>query len=268
MPKSDIYDYEVVRDKTNEFMFLNDVKSVCSSHFHKQLEIIYCNSGEQTILINNEQVILTSGDFAVISPFMAHSCIKSDSYCTIVCIPTTFFSYYSKYFSNLSISQMVIKCCDKSPLVLEALRQCDNISIQNHYEQLSIILGILGKILSTGNFEEQSNSLTDNLLHTIIGYINSNYTNKISLDSLAEHCHYNKYYLSTFFNTKFSCSFTDYINIIRLNAFVELQLECGGTYSDNALAVGFQTIRTFYNSFKGRYNSTPSDFFRPIIMPT
>ncbi len=261
MPKLKDCDYEAIRDQQNSFFMIHSTHC-CTQHFHKQLELAYCTSGTQVVKINSETLQLNRGDILIVSPFMAHGYELSTANCLVLCIPTIFYSYYSKYFSRLSINDTIIKNTKGSKEVFKALKQFHNIGDMNHFEQTSLVLAVLGKLLHLAEFKEIATNDNADLTNDIINYIDQNFKDKISLESLSDHLHYNKTYISKYFNKAFNCSFNDYINTTRLNAFVELQLENGGMFSNNALSVGFQTTRTFYNAFKLKYKNTPTEFFQ------
>lgn len=253
------FEYEVQRDRTDKHMICRS-KHTCNEHFHKQLEIAYCNFGKQHAAVNGKSYILSKGDVLIVSPYAIHAFGQSAAWCTIACIPTVYYQYYSN-LSNLSDDMRLIKAKQGTLPILKAMRKLKNMENRNHLVKLSLVLGILGEILDKGEFEKSYDTADSNLVNTITNYIDENYTKKIDLASLSAHCNYSKAYLSKFFNNHFNCSFNDFVNIIRLNAFIELQLEKGGNFSENAFAVGFQTSRTFYNVFKERYQTTPTEYF-------
>lgn len=252
--------YELERDKVDKY-YIRKARHCCTAHFHKQLEIVYCNIGKQKVTVNNTQYVLKKNDILIISPYAIHSYETSKAICTAVCMPTVFFSYYSKYFSGLSAEKRLIKACRNSKDVLRAIRRAKHISDKNYYCCLSAILGILGEVVDLGEFDSIADSQQNDLIAVITNYIDENYREKIDLSTLSAHCHYSRAYLSQFFSDHFNCGFSDFVNIVRLNAFVEMQTKNGGNFSDNALSVGFPTMRTFYNVFKERYNMTPTEFF-------
>lgn len=252
--------YEIERDRIDEY-YIYTAKYSCPAHFHKQLEIIYCNLGKQQITVNNITYVLKRNDIIIVSPYAVHSYDESNAKCTTVCIPTVFFSYYNKYFSNLNDQTRIIRAEKNTKQVIKAVEEAKKSKGKNYYCELAAVLKILGELIAIGNFTVVSDSAQNDLVSIITDYIDNNYKEKIDLTSLSEHCHYSKQYLSQFFNEHFNCGFSDFVNIVRLNAFVELQTTRGGNFSDNALAVGFQTTRTFYNVFKERYNMTPTEYF-------
>ena len=255
--------YELERDKEERY-YICKARHCCPAHFHKQLEIVYCNVGKQKVTVNNTGYVLKRNDILIISPYAIHSYEASWAKCTTVCVPTVFFSYYNKYFSSLSAENRVIRACKKSKNALKAIKLAKRSPDKNYYCSLAAILKILGELVDLGDFSPISDSSQNDLITVITNYIDDHYKEKIDLTSLSAHCHYSKAYLSQFFNEHFNCSFNDFVNIVRLNAFVELQNKNGGNFSDNAFEVGFQTTRTFYNVFKERYNMTPTEYFNNI----
>lgn len=253
------YEYEVQRDKNDEHM-INKSRHCCDAHFHKQLEIAYCNFGKQHATVNGKSYVLSKGDVLIISPYAVHSYQSSVAWCTVACIPTVYYQYYSN-LSNLRADMCLMKSKQGTMPILKAMRKLKGMNDRSHFYKLSVVLGILGELLDRGEFKQTYGTSDNDLVQMITTYIDENHTKKIDLSTLSAHCNYSKAYLSKFFNEHFNCSFNDFVNMIRLNAFIELQSEKGGNFSDNAFAVGFQTSRTFYNVFKERYQTTPTQYF-------
>lgn len=262
MNKMKEIEYEITRDKVDGFMCAFGMHTG-GQHFHKQMEIVYCHFGRQSLVINNQPLLLKQGDVAIISPFVAHGYLRSKALCTVVCIPTIFYSYYNPYFSNLDACNMVIPGRKHNFMILRAMRKFKTAGRKNYLEQLAIVADFLGKLQRQfPDLHNAGDGANDDLTILIIEYINQNFTKKISLETLSEQFHYNKSYISSIFKKNFVCGFNDYLNLIRLNAFIELQMKNGGSFAQNALLVGFPSARTFYNVFKAKYNQTPSDYFK------
>lgn len=91
---------------------------------------------------------------------------------------------------------------------------------------------------------------------------NENYRSPLSIQDVAEHCNYNKYYISRIFNSTFNCNLNNYIDLRRLEALIdEKSLHPDRSTQEIAVKVGFPTERTFYRVFKSTYGCTPKEFF-------
>jgi len=102
----------------------------------------------------------------------------------------------------------------------------------------------------------------------IISYLSEHFTEDVTLRNVAEELGYNSYYISKFFNGYFKCSFTDYVNMLRLRRFITLQQESDKNITENAMACGFGCIRTFNRAFKKEFGMTPKEYIEVMAQNT
>ncbi|MCG8701041.1 MAG: helix-turn-helix domain-containing protein [Bacteroidales bacterium] len=86
---------------------------------------------------------------------------------------------------------------------------------------------------------------------------------KFTLNELSRHVGSNTYYVSKVLNEGFQVSFTDYINSLRIEAFIKDFKEHAdpGTFIQYAYKVGFNSKSAFNRAFKKKTGSTPSEYF-------
>ena len=90
---------------------------------------------------------------------------------------------------------------------------------------------------------------------------------RCSIDYLAKKIGSNSKYVSQVVNEHFGCSFTNYINELRIKeAKIILANESNGKYSVEGIGnlVGFQSKSTFNNHFKKHTGMTPGDYIKLI----
>lgn len=94
----------------------------------------------------------------------------------------------------------------------------------------------------------------------VLKYIDSNYMNNISLDTLAGIAGYSKYHFSRIFKQYNTISYLQYINERRIRA-AELMLQDPALpVTEVAMQVGFKSLTTFNRCFKEIKHCTPTDF--------
>lgn len=93
-----------------------------------------------------------------------------------------------------------------------------------------------------------------------IEYINNNFMNKISLNSLSQHLHINESYLSKLFKKETNINFTDYLNETRINKSLDLIKNTDLNLMDIALTVGFEDQSYFTKVFKKFVGETPKQY--------
>lgn len=116
---------------------------------------------------------------------------------------------------------------------------------------------IIGKCLKRMEFVPDGMSDTGSLLQDLIKYILQHFREKLTLDDLARHFSYNKYYLSDLLNKNLKCSLTDYVNRLRLEYF-RMNYTPDETVESQLYKSGFQSRQTFYRAYKQVYGEKPA----------
>ena len=91
-------------------------------------------------------------------------------------------------------------------------------------------------------------------------YIKDHYTEKISLNDLAQHVGYNPSYLSTLFKKHEGVSPLDYLNITRIKQAKVFLAGSEFSISDVAMMVGFNSVSYFNHMYKSIEGETPGDY--------
>ena len=93
-----------------------------------------------------------------------------------------------------------------------------------------------------------------------IKYIENNYTDEITRESLAKVMNMNSDYLGRMFKKLTDKNISDYINECRLKKACEMLINSDENIVDIAFAVGFESLPTFYRVFKKIMNETPINY--------
>lgn len=110
----------------------------------------------------------------------------------------------------------------------------------------------------------ESNENTVNNTYPIIekskAFIHENYSNKITLSSLAEHVALNPSYLSALFKKETGCNFIDYLTEIRLKNAEKLLENLDLKIYQVGNQVGYNNSKYFCEVFKKNYGITPNQY--------
>lgn len=96
----------------------------------------------------------------------------------------------------------------------------------------------------------------------VLKYIDQNYMEEISLDTLAEIAGYSKFHFSRLFKQFNSMSYLQYINLRRVRAAETLLLDPSTPITEVAMQAGFTSLSTFNRIFKEIKHCTPSSYQR------
>lgn len=252
--------YELNRDTEDTIRVAVRRFNCCDTHYHKQIELIFSNSNKFAVEADQQHITLRRGDFLIAHSYCLHK-YNEKKFSTVVCVPLKYTNYFNKFQQNGNAYTIIRKSFGAAK-IFQALKNLRKYKNNNSYKQDSLFFALLGEILDakTEPIEHKSLELND-ISFKIIEFINVHYKEKINLENLAAHCGYSKNYISTLFNTSFNCNFNEYVNLRRLQAFVELQAsENAVGITETAAAVGFNSPRTFFNAFREHYNMTPKEY--------
>jgi xylan 1,4-beta-xylosidase len=99
-------------------------------------------------------------------------------------------------------------------------------------------------------------------IHAILKYLQKNYTEKISLNTLAEKAGLSTYYFSHYFKDTVGISFLEYLNHVRLYNATNMLCQKEALIIDVALGCGFTSVKAFNKAFKDFHGITPSEYRR------
>lgn len=103
------------------------------------------------------------------------------------------------------------------------------------------------------------------LMEKLLGYVEENYRERISLQELSQICQYNPSYLSVYFKNHVGINFYDYLTRIRIR---EATLELCST--DTAVLEiahnhGFPDVKAFNTAFRKTFGKSPMEYRRQIL---
>ena len=227
-------------------------------HIHHNVEVTICTSGEVSAECNGVSKILHSGDFVIAFHNDTHSYGISENASHIMLffnpdISDVMKNILGKYtYENFGTAKEVI------PL-LDAL--CDEFYTDKNfpvmYGYLHASVGLLLKNLS---HTEKSAKIEKGLFENALKYISENYTNSVSLKSLAKHLGVDSCHLSREFKKRTPDGFYGYLQQLRLERAKNLLQNSDLTIYEILLESGFSNQRTFNRVFKNSLGVTPKEY--------
>ena len=129
---------------------------------------------------------------------------------------------------------------------------------------LSTLFKLYGLLIRHFEIKDTKASSGSNkaLLQKILEYIQEHYTERISLNTVADKFSYSPVYISSVFKSCAGINFKYYLDNIRVIEAVEMLSSGDMTVTEISRACGFENIRTFNNVFKKITNKTPSEIKR------
>ncbi len=256
-----MYGYEM---RNTSYSFNSSIKNInYDSHLHKEIELLYVNEGSLTIQSNFIQYNIEKGDMYISFPNTVHECESNGE---TTCMLWIFNSEMIKDFSseikrNIPTSPIIRRDALHSDVLysIEAFITRKNLTIDSHLCRSFLSL-IMSHVLSTLEFTTISNTTDTDWMLGLLLFLNDNYTDKLTLNIIASKVGVSRYYLSRTFSAKMGCSIPDYINKLRISNAIELIKHTDETISEIAYKCGFESMPTFFRSFRKNGLPSPNSF--------
>lgn len=232
-------------------------------HLHHFLELFYIIGGKGTFTLNEEEYHVRTRDIIIVGANVSHAEKSSDTepleYLAIgVEDLVLFFENKSEYFVYHSSTNSGFYLQSMLTLYHEVTDKAEG---YKHVCQ-SLLEALLTKLMrdckSSYALSVQKQSGQD--CQKIKRYIEANYMHNITLDTLSELTHLNKYYLVHIYTAHFGCSPISYLCRVRIQASKELLAHTDYSITEVAQSSGFSSQSYFAQSFYKSCGMTASAY--------
>lgn len=229
-------------------------------HLHKQVEMIYVKKGSAVAYTDNKSVKITDGDIFIAFPNQIHYFLNSDigEYYVLIFNTDILFGVNDIFYNKIPKSSVLRshQNGEIAELFFKTINQSGNFC---ETFQTGYINQIIALIFSNKTLVTRTKS-SNHTLQNIFEYCANNYTENITLDSIAKALHLSKYHISHLINDQLGMSFNNCINTFRINKSCDLLGETDKKISEISEEVGFGSIRTFNRAFMEIMNLTPLEY--------
>ena len=269
--------HEIIQfsDKIPGKIFLHKLGSV-PKHWHRSIEVLFALTGETNVLIDDRSYTMRPTDVIVINSLSVHELYSEGAELV------AFQMNLSKFPSFEAFKDCYFDCCscdDTENPRYDYLRHVlarlikENTDTENVLLSHALISLLLNELVT--NFQM---TLPDNAavkkkalqkFSKITDYINSHYSENLSLAAVAETFHFSQAYLSRVFKQTLGVTYSDFYNNIRLERAVNEMLSSDHSISQIAVNSGFSDARAMTAQFKKKYHMLPSGYraSRPSYIP-
>lgn len=246
--------YELNRERDEKIFFCDEYDAICPSHFHKKVEIMYVTEGIKTIYIDGVETIIEKDQLFIADRYVPHGYIESSYSKQIVfVIPNYLLINYFDYMNDKQLNGYVIKdkdYCYKIKKYITIIKDHNNVNPLIYTASVDMLLGGIIEKLGTKHRDAFSKY---EFIEKVLAYIEENFQNEITLESIASHFGYSKYYFSRMFNMSFGTNINEYISSIRVNRVLDKIRRENCSVSEAVYECGFSSIPTFYRVLKKKY---------------
>lgn len=249
------------------------------NHFHDSYEIYYLVSGERYYFVNDRTFHITKGSIAFINPFELHKTTDITDTCNVPDHERILIQFDKKYFKDnnamnkvlasvLNNSQ-VIKLSVSEQLFVEEL--LNSLLEEDADEKLGYEANIQAQVIRLivyiariiqGNLSKDFEHLSEmhKKVSEIVQYVNTSYSEPITLSVVADKFFISQYHLARIFKKATGFTFIEYLNSIRVKHAQKLLQETKWKVSRISNECGFGSISQFGRCFKKIYGVSPRQY--------
>lgn len=247
------------------------------THWHTEMELIVIKKGDGMVSVNLTPYKVTAGDIIVVLPGQLHSIYAYKDarmeYENILFIPDMLKSRTTDSCNLDCLNPLLNGYVDFPEKIHPKLKYYN--SIQAYIDQMDDLsrdkpagyqMGIKGCLmmllfhLYTNNTKVNQIKTKKSLekLKLVLEYIQNNYQSPITIEEIAEVCHYSPSHFMKFFKETMGCGFIQYLNDYRLALAAKLLQTTDDSILDISAQTGFENLSYFNRLFKRKYNRTPT----------
>ncbi len=268
--------FHEVRSYDSDFMVWHSAYRNISflAHWHKEIELIFIRSGCCRLSVSDQTFLARTGDCVVCESGAIH---YSDSFDLDNSLDFVIFdtSILSSMFQNPHFSRPLITREELLSYGLsEELEQLISLvsrelsQKQPYYQEIvEASLCRFWNLLKRNHPRSTEHSPAENRrehmlteLQSLLDYMDSHYTENISLEYAAARMNFSPSYFSRVFKNLVGINFVTYLNLVLVEQAAKQLRESSLRVTDIALDCGFNNIRTFNRVFKEITGFTPSAF--------
>lgn len=249
-----------------------------SYHWHNFCEITYVQRGMGCYFVNGKQYDMKEGDLILFNNVEPHGwVVKSDTmYLTVMVFSMDLVSslnsdYLKPFIERGSNFKNKIDCRDSFSgeiyqMMKEILTEYGRNMEGGRLLIIADILRILTFLIRYYQNESRAGEIREDIdekkstmkrLEKAFAYINTHYTEKITLSEVAKSVYMSDNYFSAYFKKVANCNFMDYVTDLRLKKARELMKNPDLNMNEIALESGFYNMSNFYRMYKKHVGEPP-----------
>lgn len=250
-------------------------------HLHPEYEIVYVEGTSGTRHVGDHTSVYEGSDLVFIGPNIPHLNfdygVRTDCEQVIIQMKENFLG---KDFLNIPEFAPIKTLFEKSHYGLSfsgqtkkaigtQLKQLPDL---DHFDQLILLLQILRTLAASEEVitlnalpaGKKSLQKEQHRMDSIYKYVELHYDQSPDVNVIAEHVNLTTAAFCRFFRKNAKMTFTDFVNIYRINQAKNLLLQ-NKTVSETCFAVGFESLSYFNKLFKKIVSENPSDFRKKYL---
>lgn len=227
-------------------------------HRHPFFEVFYITQGTFEVQLKDRRISVKEDDLFLIAPNVNHQFVSESGGELMyagVSLAMDAEAVYANMIScdNQELKVMMNRACQVAKKKgAEALRESAS-------EMMPVLSGVILGLKPKYNEEKR-----DALSEKIKQYLESHFSENISIREIASALYMNSHYLGEYFKKKNGISIKKYLLQLRMQRAFAMLKEGNLSVTQIAEEVGFETVQYFSAKFKEYYGISPARYFEEI----
>ncbi len=252
-------------------------------HNHANYELDYCSEGEAVIISDGTRHKMTPGSLLIIHPTVPHKLFISPDipfdrhiiYLNTIGISSpvsALMAQYQKVMNSSNIGSVFFKSgtCTGLENILAQIESCCRsrdpvVQDLAPYHFSSLVASVIALVKK--NVPNEYGHHTTGGIHSLMNYLNLNFTGDLDLSSVAEHFYLSKDYCNRVFRKETGMTIIQYIIYNRILLARQL-LSNGVPAGEAAKRIGFKDYSSFYRNYRKITGRKPQDDYQPSEQKT
>lgn len=234
-----------------------------SSHWHKEIELIYVSDGTVTVNVCEKELVLDADRICLINATKNHSVHAENATCLILDISLEFANRFNLTMSNTVFDVVTGSGAEEEILnLLWRLSRTMNKEEHPELQQYALISELLHVLYVQCQSEETVDDagkepIMSHHIELAIDYVNRHYQEDLTGHEIADMLGLHPGYFCSLFTKTVGIAFREYLLRVRLEHAMDALINQQASVEEAAKAGGFPSKRTFVAKCKRAYNITP-----------
>lgn len=256
---------------------LSSLGLVSGIHYHDELEFLPIYEGKFHITVYDKEYVAKAGDVVFINFRVPHSTSRKEASRTGLLQfkendfndneLTKLIKYSMRYQSQVYYPIKIFSSPELFSVVDDILRESEERKKSYEIFVKSGIYRILGILYREGILSDADkiyNTGEVKKILPILSYINSNFSENITLEYASRQLGFDQSYFCRIFKTATGATFTEYLNFVRICKAENMLVKSHESILNISEAVGFSSVSYFNRIFK-RYRNCSPRVYRTLV---
>lgn len=265
-------EYELHHDIGGEIPILLKEMRIISSgkpqniivNWHTNIEVLYCTGGEGEVLYGTKRIHISKGDIVIVNSEVFHDQITTSTLEFFTLIIDNNFCHQNGFHPEKMLFEEHVTS-QRTEMLFKRIIEANR--IYGAFRVTKIRYAVLGFMIHLMNeYAISTENTTDNVntkrIKDVTNYIKMHFTEKLTLEDIANQTNISKYYLVHEFKRLTGKTVIEYLNMLRcINARSMIRNDFN--ISTAALSSGFENLSYFTRTYKKYIGVLPSEDKNP-----